>query len=318
MKSKIAELKEIDSILNNGSTPFESEVKTYSSNFLQDVRFLDHRKWLIKAALRCGYITEIVAPGGVGKSIIQLGMALSVATGENLVGLEVIEQANVLVINNEDDRDEGDRRIAGLCTYHSIDPARLEGKLFTYSGYGRPLKIATEDPDGNVVPSPDVEPLKEFITEQNIKALFLDPRISTHNSNENDNNKLDKVANIYKALARETEVAINIAHHTRKSGSENLGHGSELIAGDAEAGRGASSFKDAARGILTLARMSHKTAEHLGIDNSQQGRYFRMDQGKQNQDVLDKSVIWYYMESVLIPNGESVGVPVRKNMAPPV
>lgn len=64
--------------------------------------------------LLLGYITQLIAPPGVGKSMFGLLLAVMVALGRPLIPRELERQANVLVINNEDDMDEMNRRLAGI------------------------------------------------------------------------------------------------------------------------------------------------------------------------------------------------------------
>ena len=130
--------------------------------------------------------------------------------------------------------------------------------------------------------------------EKRIGALFADPFISTHTAPENDNNAMDQVVSMYKALAGKLGVAINIAHHTRKASGDAEAH-----AGDAEAGRGASAIKDAARAVVTIVRMAKKTAKQIGIPDECCGDYIRMDVGKclTSAPMGPNRVI--YLESVL-------------------
>ena len=155
------------------------------------------------------------------------------------------------------------------------------------------------------------EEIESFIIENNIEALFVDPFISRHNVSENDNTYIDKVVSAYKAMAGKLSIAINIVHHTRKTNNDSESH-----AGDAESGRGASSLKDAARAVTTIARMPATTAKKLKILDDECGKYVRVDVGKSSFTVHETKAKWFYLESVRISNGEDIGVPAARNLDP--
>lgn len=283
-------------------------VCSYGSGLLGEVATMSRREWKIPRLLLSGYISLIVGPGGVAKSMLQLIAAISVATGRDLLGLGPVHQCNALVINNEDDENELKRRIAAIVTGFEIDPAELDGTLFTVSGYMHPVRLALHI-ENSVYRSPSIDLIAALVEEKSIGALFADPFISTHTAPENDNNAMDQVVSMYKALAGKLGVAINIAHHTRKASGDAEAH-----AGDAEAGRGASAIKDAARAVVTIVRMAKKTAQKIGIPDECRGDYIRMDVGKMNFAAHDSKANWYRIGQVVLTNGDTVGVPKPVNL----
>ncbi|MCG7984765.1 MAG: helicase RepA family protein [Candidatus Thiodiazotropha lotti] len=284
---------------------------TPSCNTRNDLEILRTRPFILPKILIRGYISCILAPGGVGKSSFIMGLALSVSLNRPLMGIDVLEQCNVLVINNEDDLHELWRRYDGFIKTHNINDEDTAGRFFLHSGYSNPVVISRQFSDGEVFASYDLSQIKELIKKNNIGVICIDPFISTHEVSENDNKAIDKVIGHYKQLAHDTDVAILLVHHTRKNGSDSEAH-----AGDAESGRGASALKDATRSVLTLARMNEATAEQIGMDSTERSRYFRLDIGKLNFDHSDYDVQWFHMDSIQISNGDDVGVPVPVNLKP--
>jgi len=282
--------------------------RTYDANF--DPATIPVRPWIIHGILMRRYLTAVFAPAGVGKSVFSLALAIMAATESKLLSREQHEQASVLYVNNEDDQDEIDRRVAGICRQHGIPHENLNGRLYTASGYGDPLTIAKLDTDGTVVQHPDVERIVNFCRKHDIGVIVLDPFVSTHDIPENNNSEIEKVATTYRAIASATNAAILLVHHTRKIGSDTEAH-----AGDAEAGRGASSLIGAARIAFTLARMSKGASDKRGIDWELGNQLIRMDDGKMNFALRQDEADWYKMVSVDIGNGENVGVPVPFDMA---
>jgi hypothetical protein len=299
---------------NQGQAKFKNDLNgdfdlvTYNRQLLEDVKSIPKRDWIIPRLLLGGNISLILGPGGVAKSMLQLIAAVSVATGRDLLRLGSIRRCNALVINNEDDKNELQRRVSAVVSQFSIDPAELEGSLYTISGYLRPVRFAHHI-DNRVLRGSDLDKIEAFIAEQKIEALFVDPFISTHTAPENDNNAMDQVVSIFKRLSGKSRIAINIAHHTKKIGGDT-----EVHAGDAESGRGASSIKDAARAAVTIARMGKKTAEKLDIADEVRGDYIRMDVGKMNFAPHDSKANWFRIEQVILANRDSVGVPVPVNL----
>ena len=284
------------------------QLMTYGEGLMDAVASMPRREWQIPHLLLVGYISLIVGPGGVAKSMLQLIAAVSVATGRDLLGLGSVQRCNALVINNEDDKDELQRRIAAVLVQFEIDPVELEGKLFTISGYMQPVRFAFHF-ENTVSRSPMLDQIEALIKEREIGALFVDPFISMHTAPENDNNAMDQVVSICKILAGKSGISINIAHHTRKIGGDSEAH-----AGDAESGRGASAIKDAARAAVTIARMGRSTAQKLGFLDEERGNYIRMDVGKMNFAAHDSKANWYKIEAVTISNGDTVGVPKPVNL----
>jgi RecA-family ATPase len=222
----------------------------------------------------------------------------------------VLEKTNVLLLNNEDDEDELKRKIAGICQHYDIEFGELTNTLFVKSGYGSRLLVAHRYKDGSVVATPDNERLIDFCAKHDIGLIVIDPFVSFHDVPENDNTDIESVITEIRSIAKHTGAAILLIHHTKKTGGD-----SEQHAGDIESGRGASSLIGAARASFTLARMSQETASKLGIKWDEGNRLIRMDDGKVNFSLRAEETDWYKMQSVRLPNGDSVGIPEPFNMA---
>lgn len=274
---------------------------------LPDLDFmqLPRREWVLGNRLLARYITATFAPGGVSKSTFSMVTAAAIATGQDLTGEGVHKSGPVWVINNEDDHTELMRRLAGICLQFNIQWADLQKNLYITSGYGSPYTISTTNEDGSISAHPNAEKIIEQIKVKGIVHLVVDPFISTHESDENDNNAIQHVVDSFKHIAAQTGVSIEIIHHTRKGGGD-----SETHAANVEAGRGASSLKDACRVAVTLAKMNDASAEDNGVDAELQRRLVRLDQGKGNFALPDDAVTWFKLESVSIGNGDQVGVPI--------
>lgn len=271
-----------------------------------DAATIPQRPWIIRNLLLRGYMTEIIAPPGIGKSVLSVSIAMSVATGHPLLVRDVVEAGPALVINNEDDDDEIDRRVAAIVQRFDVPRHLVNGNLWIQSGYEAPFRIAYTDDSDTVTATSVRADIVAFCLEHDVRVVVADPFVSTHDAEENSNTAIEQVAAIYRGIAKEANVAIMLVHHARKASS------GEAQAGDMESGRGASALTGAARVIYTLARMSKETAQEWGVDWESQGsRMFRFDNAKTNFSPRDAEADWFEIESVQIGNGDWVGVPVR-------
>lgn len=264
------------------------------------------RPWVLGNLLMRGKITNIIAPAGVGKSSASLACAMSIATNKNLFGIPVIESGAVAVINNEDDVDEMNRRILALKKYHQISDSELKGKLYVQSGEVQQFIIAKRDSESDFKTLIDCHKndLIDFCKKHNVKAVFVDPFLETHEANENDNREISEVAKMYREVAQKADCAVCIIHHTRKpSNASSSGH-----AGDMDSARGASSLVSAARIVSTLYNMSDKDADTYGVSDEDRKLYVRFDDAKANLALMSDEPKWYRRESVILSNGDSVGV----------
>jgi len=270
-----------------------------------DASSLPKREWVLGNRLLKGYITAMFAPGGVSKSMFSLLSAFSVASGAAYTGETLHRQGKVWIINNEDDKPEQLRRLAGIAKHHEIDNSVLNN-ISLSCGYGNPYVTSTVDKDGNVIHHPNAEKIISEAKANKVNYIIIDPFISIHQSDENDNNAIQKAVDVLKYIAKEANVAIELVHHTRKA---ITGKGSEEHAGSVDAGRGVSSLKDACRVVTTLARMSEATANKLLINFKDEGRFLvRLDSGKGNYSGPPESAKWFNQVSVNIGNGDEVGV----------
>ncbi|MBH1944983.1 AAA family ATPase [Erythrobacter sp. YJ-T3-07] len=259
---------------------------------------LPRRQWLMGHWLLRGEVTAIIAPGGTGKSTIGNTIALSLASGQPLLGkpLHRGPQA-VWIFNLEDGTEELERQLSAACAYHGIGPADCGERLHLDSGLVQPLCTASEDRDGFMLAEDIFVQLAATIRERGIATVIVDPFVSSHAVRESSNEAIDAVTKRWKRLAQETGCAIVLVHHTRKLGGREV---------TAEDGRGAVALRDAARVVLPINPMGEKEAEELGIANPQERRSLvRIDTGKANRAPPDTAT-WIKLESQSLDNGNGL------------
>jgi hypothetical protein len=122
--------------------------------------------------------------------------------------------------------------------------------------------------------------------------VILDPFVKLHALNESDNPDMDFVCSLLIRIAQDCNVAIDSPAHTHKG---------VLVAGDADARRGASAQRDAGRLDYTFTVMSETEAEQFGIPADERKRYMRLDKAKANI-VRAAKARWFHLVSVPLNN----------------
>jgi hypothetical protein len=255
------------------------------------------RRWLYKPHLIRGFVSLTVSPGGVGKSTLTLCEALALASGRSLLGVPPSERTRVWCWNGEDPGEEIERRIQAAMMHHQLWPADLEDWLFTGSGRDADLVIAEQDRFGISIAAPVVDALVTFITEHQIGLVVIDPFVSSHRVAENDNGAIDRVVKTWARVANATGCAVELVHHTRKTGSAEV---------SVEDGRGASALLAAARHARTLRTMNEQEADSLGVERIERQAYVRIDGGKANLSPPASGAVWFRLANVHLPNGDYV------------
>lgn len=275
----------------------------------QDPETIEPRDWLLGRLLLRGQAHGKVAPGGYGKTYHTVAVALSIVTGRSLLGHTVWGgPKRAWIWNLEDPLIEITRAIQACCKYWGITEEDIGGRLFVDCAMeGADLKIATFSPsEGLIINAPLVEELTAELIEREIDYLDVDPFVSSHGVDENDNVQIDEVTKLWSKVAVRSGTAINLTHHIKKLG------GGEVTA---EMARGASSFVNALRSTFVMNRMSTEDAKNWGISPLQRRRYLRIYDDKGNRTPPSDESDWYFLESVDLGNGPLDGSRPSDNIA---
>lgn len=247
------------------------------------------------------YVSVTVSPGGLGKTSNSIVEALAMASGKALTGTKPPERLRVWLFNAEDPRDEMERRIMAACIHYKLRPEDIEGYLFLDSGREQELVIMREDKKaGIVVNEPVVESVVSQIERNRIDVTIVDPFVSTHSVNENDNGAIDKVAKLWAQIADRTNSAVDVVHHLRKMADREA---------SVEDARGAGSLIGAARAVRILNRMSEDQATKAGLEPQDRFSYFWIHNGKANLSPMTSAQHWRKLESVPLGNGRGLTKP---------
>jgi hypothetical protein len=256
-----------------------------------DIGLPPPRQWLLGNQFCRRFLSGIIAPGSTGKSALRLAQCMALATGKPLTGQHVFKRCRVLVVSLEDDADELRRRVAAARLHYGIKPDDLRGWMFCAAPKG--LKLA-EIKNGTRQAGELEKLLRREIERLRPDLVTLDPFIKLHALEENDNGAMDFVCDLLVQLAIEYDIAVDAPHHTKKG---------QITAGDADAGRGASSARDAGRLVYTLTRMTEEEAKAFGISFAERNLYIRLDSGKVNIAPPSQEATWFKLIGVQLGNG---------------
>lgn len=257
---------------------------------------VEKREWVLGHRYMRETVTVTIAPGGAGKSMLTYLEALAIATGRPLTGITPRVSGPVYIYNTEESRAEIVRRITAAAVYHEIPEEEIYKNVRIASGQDMQLMLAVEDPKVRL--TNHVQLLEDAIKENNYVAVFIDPLISAHSVNENDNNAIQTVVHALARLAMRTKVAIGLVHHSRKG----------FVTGDMDAARGASALIAAARIASTVSGMTKAESQSLRLTESERLRHIRVDSAKGNYALPSMKAEWYRKASITLATGDSVGV----------
>lgn len=238
------------------------------------------------------FLGATVSPGGLGKSSLIIVEALALATGLPLLGIQPHGPCRVWLWNGEDPADELDRRIAAAMQAHALTPELVGDRLYVDSGRDQEIVIAHRVAGQIQVAEPVVNGLIGAVQRLKLDVLKIDPFVSSHRVSENSNDEMDRVVKQWNFIADKGNCAVELVHHTRKTGGMEVG---------VEDARGASALIAAARTARVLNGMTRDEARAVNLED-ERTRYFRVDTGKSNLAPRSDLADWYKIDSVDIGN----------------
>jgi RecA-family ATPase len=205
------------------------------------------------------------------------------------------------ILNGEEDQDELDRRIAATCQHYSITEADLGGRLFAQSVRKLNMRLVTMVKNVPTINSEAMTSLLDFVRDNRLDVLIIDPLVSFHRVPENDNGAMDLlIKDVFASIAEQSNAAVELCHH---SGKPKEGRSETAV----EDSRGASAIIWAVRSARTLNFMTPEEATKLGIAEDQRRLHVRVANGKANMAPIGKAV-WMRLVIEILPNGDEIAV----------
>jgi hypothetical protein len=269
-----------------------------------DMSSIKKRPWVIDRLLMRGNVTVLNAAGSAGKSTLVLTIAAHLAVGQSLYGFRVVQPGKSIVYNAEDDVEEQSRRLHAICTHFRFDFDHVRSMicLADEDTFGGGLRVAGVTETRQMAVNADhLAMLVEAMRDPEVVMFGCDPLVEIHDANENDNNQMRFVMQCLRLVAKQADVSVLVAHHTKKPGGMSA-------AGDADASRGASAVTNAARVALTLVGATEADCTRYMIPDDQRTYYVRLDDAKMNLALASGEPTWLRKHTVNLASGDSVGV----------
>ena len=166
--------------------------------------------------------TLLSGRGGVGKSLLALQLAMSLAAGKPLLGGSC-ERRKVLYWACEDDVDEIHRRLKAIAEHMEIDLADLDGWLYIDARLGLDNTLLTTE-FGRPVWTSQIETLRVQLNELQIDVLILDNLAHVFTASENDRSAVTMFTSGICGLVTDRPwCPILIGHVAKSQGSEYAG-----------------------------------------------------------------------------------------------
>lgn len=173
----------------------------------------------------------ITGPGGVGKSLLSLQIAMDLihpSQNDFLDHFKVISTHKVLFVQSENSILGIKNRLEIIRKSYSISDLSLQEGMF-FLGTPRDIRIA-----GNIENKEFVHTIKDSIQNNQTDIIIFDPLISFHDRDENSNDAMRKVLDTLSMLCEKEGVSPLLIHH----------HGKGKTGGQIGGGRGASAIGD--------------------------------------------------------------------------
>jgi AAA domain-containing protein len=270
------------------------------------------RDWIVPGLLLRSQVTVLVAPSGSGKSLLTLQIGIACAQGVAWSGWIPRGKSRVLIINSEDDGFEIRRRLAAAARPDAhigfdVDQVAIRNMLALIDASQASAVIAEFDiRKKKLVHTPRFDKLVSTILANKFDLVFVDPFAETFEGDENSNSELKWAGMLWREVARRTNAAVCLVHHTKKYATG--------MAGDVDAARGAGALIGIARIVSTVFPMTTKEAEAMGVASEQRGFFLRYDDAKANLNIISPFARWFRKDTVTLDNksdelpGDDVGV----------
>lgn len=226
--------------------------------------------YLFKNFLPTGIIAGLCGSGGLGKTILILQWAYSLATGIIVFpSIVPVKARSVMIILGEDSRDVIWRRIHNIAKRFPPSPEQqraLDDNLHLYCVPARPLCI---NDGGKVIPSDAYKDLQREIGRVRPDLVILDPKSRWAGTNENSNDDATTFVTMMEELVRPHGASLLVTHHIAKSGRSST---------DASAVRGASALIDGMRLVYVMTESCDKGDKAIILDISKSNMTPKLEQ----------------------------------------
>ena len=242
--------------------------------------------------LPAGTVGTLIGPGGMGKTMFELELAILLATGllhrdplfgaDACQGLDTAPQKVILLAAEEplpvlwqrvhdivQSLNQRDILPEGMSWVEFRNRLKTNLLLFPMGGAQR-VNLLTED----LLPSDAASALARLC--QGVRLLIADPLRQLHFEDENQSAPMSALMSVFKQIAQDSGAAVMVAHHSsRAAGLQGYGD-------TADAGRGSTALKDDARWQINLLPPTRDMLDAYGIAANQAAQHVVLVDAKNN------------------------------------
>ncbi len=249
---------------------------------------LDH---VLPGLLR-GTVGMLAGPGGIGKTSLELQIAMGLATGTPVLGglfetlgIEVVPQpARVVLVTPEEQADVLAHKLHAVAK-HLLRPVHDGGTCLSPTVFlerlASNLVLFAEDDVGSTTlldargrVSSGARGLLRAA--RGARLVILDPLRQFHAGDENDSGAMNRAVRLLRQLAARSGAAVVFAHHTSRAATQ-LG-----VSDTSGAARGSTALTDGVRWQLNLSQPTKEWAKMHGKDEAVRRHHVLLDIPKAN------------------------------------
>ncbi len=261
----------------------ERKVKHIPTNSISHSELISKKfppmRYSIEPFFEIGTLNMISAPPNSWKSWQLFLDACHIALGTKVFGIFATEQANVMIVNEEDSERLVQDRLRLLKV---TDPN---------------IPIFYRIANGSKLTEEFIDELIAEAKEKNIGVIMFDSLRAIHSADENNSTEMQVVLDLLKKIVRE-EITVIFTHHHRK---KTLGKGND----DAEATRGSSAINAAISGHISLEEITREDGKFLVV------RHLKSKVGEklppfELEVKTEESVVWFEYMGEHKPNDRAL------------
>lgn len=241
------------------------------------------RRWLVNNVLPIGKTGLLVAPGGTGKSLFMIQLALATATGLPLFGkLPMGETGGVLALFAEDDGEELHRRF--FHTTRNLLEWREEAETCLGQIRERIIARSMVGMDNLITAKFREEVIRTEYADRllktadgipDLKLILIDPASRFKGGEENAAADATRFVEAMEYISQRTWATVLVAHHANKS--------SMVVGGTSQAAaRGSSALTDGVRWQANLSTMTVQECAETGTHPGKRKNFVRFSIPKNN------------------------------------
>jgi RecA-family ATPase len=175
------------------------------------------RQWLVENFIPYRNVTNHTGDGGVGKSLLDLQLAVGTAKTGKWVGMPVKIQGPVIVFSAEDEFEETWRRLAAICQHEKIELKELSN-LHVAPLAGMDAMLAVADDRKMMVPTYRWHELRSKVDLVRPVLIIIDTSADVYGGDENTRHQVRQFVGLLRGLAFDFDCAVVLLSHPSVSG----------------------------------------------------------------------------------------------------